>query len=114
MFGRLHQFLSTLFVALQEHAIPCLVVGIVLQRDRWLFGVEYQRVLALLGKLRMVAIQWPVSRLHCQLLLLQPSAYVYPMRYTMAICNDERRAVIGLRLQEGVQRLLVVGAHRHA
>src|SRR5260370_32293790 len=64
LFGQPQQAFSPLLVALHKHAVARLVIDILLEGDRRLFGVDDQRVLALKTSFRVVAIQRPVPRLH--------------------------------------------------
>src|SRR5947209_1138770 len=107
VFGLLHQRFSTLLVALQEHAVACFVVGILLQWYCGLFRVEDQRILALISQGWIVAIQGPVAGLDRQFLLFQSLAHVNTMRDAMTVGDDERGAIVCLGFQERVKRLLV-------
>src|SRR6266699_2525931 len=88
LFGLLHQGFRARLVALQEHAIASLVIGVLLQRYTRGFGVEDERVFPLGMEGGVVAIEGPVARLHGQFLLFQALAHLNTVSDTMAVGDD--------------------------
>ena len=73
-----------------------------------------KRVLAFGGQGRVVAIERPDARLDGQALLFKALAHIDAVGDAVAVGDDQGRAIIGFRFEEGAQRLLVVGAHGDA
>ena len=63
---------------------------------------------------RVIADQRPVPAGHGPILLVEPLAHVDAVRDAVAVGDDQRGPVVGLRLAEGRQRLLRIGAHGDA
>ncbi len=101
-------------IAPRQHRKPLLVVAVFLQRDGRCFGVELERILALLPQRRVVPHQRPVSRKHRVLLLLHAVRQIEPMGDAMAIRNDQCRTVVSLCLLERLDCLRIIAAHRDA
>ena len=79
-------------------------------------GIQLQRVLAAFRPARVVAVEQPLAGLDRELLLLRADARVNrdAVRDAMAVGDDQRRSGIRFRLDERLERVLVLRAHRHA
>src|SRR5207253_1387289 len=87
----------------------------------WLLEIPRRKILVKLpavlgapGPFRIVAVEQPLARMHRRLLVLHRRGHVNAVRDTMAVGDDERRAVVGFGFEEGLQRVLVLCAHRDA
>ena len=76
-------------------------------------AVELQGVLSPLAAAWVVAIEKPAAGVHRQLLLGHPLGHVDAVGDAVAVGQDQRRPRIVLSLQEGPDRVLIAGAHRH-
>ena len=107
------QFARGLRVALREHGVARLLVGILFERDARRFGVELKRVLPCKTQGRIVAHQRPVTGKHGILLLVQPETQVISVRDAVTVGDDERRAVVRLGFLKGLDGVRVATAHSY-
>src|SRR5262245_59710808 len=63
VFGLEHQLLCPTGIALLEHAVACLVIRILLERNARRLRVEDERLDAAFGQHGVVAVERPVARL---------------------------------------------------
>src|SRR6266478_6704032 len=71
-------------IAVGEHGVASLVVGVRLERQARRLGVELERLLAILGQLWVVAKERPVTGLDRGLLLFDAVAQIVAVGYAVA------------------------------
>ena len=66
------------------------------------------------GALRVVTIEQPLSGVHRDLLIAHGRRHVDAVSDAVRVGDDDARPVVGLRFQEGLERVLIFRAHRDA
>ena len=94
------------------HELAEAVLAAVL-RERTLGGVEREAVLALRGDVRVVAPQREVDGIHGRLLVRRAGGGVEALLDAVRVRDDERGAVVVLRLVERLDGGRRIRAHRH-
>src|SRR6266542_5929066 len=97
-------------IAVSQHRVARLVVGVLLEVHARRLGVQLHRVLPVPRELGVVAEERPVAGEDGGLLLVHAVAQVVAVRDAVAVGDDERRPRVGLRLAEGLERVGVVAA----
>ncbi len=100
-------------IALDQHGVARLVVDVILQLDAGRARIELEWILPLGRQARVVPEQRPVTGLHRGLLLIQSVHHVVTMRDAVTISDDDRRAVVRLRLHKRLDGVAIVAAHGH-
>ena len=96
----------------RQRGIADLVIGVILEGDRRARRIQLERALADASHGRIETKQRPVAAGDRQVLLLHAETHVDAVSDALAIGEDQRGTVIGLRLPKRIQRLLRIGAHR--
>src|SRR3984957_19045929 len=73
--------------------------------------IEQERIVAGGTKYRVITDQWPMSCGDRAVLLIHPETHIDAARNALAVADHQRRAIVSLRLAEGLQSLLRVGTH---
>jgi hypothetical protein len=92
-------------VAVGEHGVAGLVVGVRLERQARRLGIELKRGLAFPGQFWVVAKERPVTGLDRGLLLVHAVAQIVAVGDAVAVGDDERRPGVGLGLAERLEGL---------